>query len=72
MSIKKIIVDKLPESASQCKFVDFAHELSGKQEYLMNVYCKLDIAYSTMTPHEYVTQRCPNCPLAEEAEESAE
>ena len=72
MKVILAIVDELPKSASQCKFVDFAHELSGKQEYLMNVYCKLDIAYSTMTPHEYVTQRCPNCPLVGEAEESAE
>ena len=72
MKIILAIVDELPKSASECQAVESCHELSGRQEYLMNVYCSLDFGYRTpkvVTPHEYCTRRCPNCPLVEEAEE---
>ena len=66
MSIKKIIVDELPESASRCFAAD-SHW--NPLEIVEVVECRFMERWAYMSFDNFVTQRCPDCPLEEEREE---
>lgn len=70
MKIVLAIVDELPKSAMSCKAMRDAHTVISNRPEVM-VYCRFDLDCSgtVMGSVEYATQRCPNCPLVEEAEE---
>ena len=64
MRIIMVVVDALPESVSRCDFNSFQiHDFE-------NVWsgCILTNQSVKVSGYEYATQRCPNCPLVEEAE----
>ena len=69
MKIILAIVDELPESANRCELSE-SHWDSLAMEKVVD--CKLTLEKVRMSQREYVTQRCPNCPLVEEAEEVQE
>jgi len=73
MKIILAIVDELPKSAMSCKAMRDAHAIISNRPEVV-VYCRFDLDYSgtVMGRVEYATQRCPNCPLVEEAEEVQE
>ena len=69
MKIILAIVDELPKSASRCK----ASESWWNSLAMENVVdCRFTLEKVRMSQREYVTQRCQNCPLVEEAEEVQE
>ena len=69
MKIILAIVDELPKSASRCEASE-SHWDSLAMEKVVD--CKLTLERVCMSQREYVTQRCPNCPLVEEADEVQE
>ena len=69
MKIILAIVDELPESANRCELSESHWNTLAMEEV---VDCKLTLENVRMSYREYVTQRCPNCPLVEEAEEVQE
>ena len=62
MKIIKVVVDKLPESASRCQ----ASKRTWNQEWDMeSVYCEFTSNTVLEDIRDYVTRRCPGCPLEE-------
>ena len=69
MKIILAIVDELPKSASRCR----ASKRTWNQEWSMeSVYCEFTQNTILEDTRDFVTRRCPNCPLVEEAEEVQE
>lgn len=68
MKILKVIVDSLPPSACQCKFAD---PWWNPLERYENVRCKFKISALVMDGKDFVTMRCPDCPLRLEPDEKA-
>ena len=65
MKIVIIVVDKLPLSASRCP----ASVNSWNPLMELNaVECRFTMEMVYMTVRHFVTQRCLNCPLVEEAD----
>ncbi len=64
MKIILAIVDELPKSANSCIFNYFcSHDFNNVLSH-----CELTFQSIKVSGYEYATQRCPNCPLVEEAE----
>ena len=75
MKIILVVVDKLPESISECKAVRLNLTLPGVNSKLCRIFCKFDIndtKTQLVSLKEITTKRCPNCPLVEEAKEVQE
>ena len=68
MKIIQVVVDRLPESAQVCRFNVEINETFGTTWS----NCWLTGIDKRVSTCDYVTQRCPNCPLVEEAEEVQE
>ena len=68
MKIILVVVDKLPESASSC----YASNIIRRGWDKVTVDCDFTLKTMNMNGNDCITQRCPNCPLVEEAEEVQE
>ena len=67
MRIVKVVVDKLPQSASTCPFVSNLYDMVTGGYGLI---CRFEPNEKCfMSVKDFITQRCPNCPLVEESEE---
>lgn len=66
MNIVRIIADKLPESASRC-FAATSHHRNDYGEFEA-VKCRFMQRWAYMSCDDFVTQRCPDCPLELECE----
>ena len=71
MKIIKVVVDALPESVSRCDWSIRTWDKYKKRETVA-VQCEFTLNRILMESCDFVTQRCPNCPLVEEAEEVQE
>lgn len=69
MRIVKVVVNELPERASRCEASESHWDALAMEKV---VDCRFTLEKVRMSQREYVTQRCPNCPLVEEAEEVQE
>ena len=69
MKIIKVVVDKLPESARVCWAESSVWHDGTMRRHVRCVYTN---SVSAMIARDFVTKRCPNCPLVEEAEEVQE
>ena len=68
MKIIQVVVDKLPESASQC-FA--AAENWNAHSGFKEIGCRFTVQTVYTSVQKFYTQRCQNCPLVE-AKESEE
>jgi len=67
MRIVKVVVDKLPQNASACPFVSNLYEMPTGV-YL--VICRFEPSGKYfISVNDFITLRCPNCPLVKECEE---
>jgi len=65
MKIIQVVVDKLPESASQCfAAVENWNAHSGFEE----IGCRFTVQTVYTSVQKFYTQRCQNCPLVEAKE----
>lgn len=65
MKILQVVVDKLPESASQCfAAVESWNPLTGFEE----IGCRFTVQTVYTSVQKFYTQRCQNCPLVEAKE----
>jgi len=65
MKIIQVVVDKLPESASQCfAAVENWNALTGFEE----IGCGFTVQTVYTSVQKFYTQRCQNCPLVEAKE----
>ena len=71
MNIIKVVVDALPESVSRCDWSIRTWDKYKKRE-TVDVQCEFTLNRVLMESCDFVTQRCPHCPLVEEAEEVQE
>ena len=71
MKIIKVVVDALPQSASRCDWAARKWDKYKKRETVA-VQCEFTLNRALMESCDFVTRRCPNCPLVEEAEEVQE
>ena len=71
MKIVKVVVDALPQSASRCYWATRKWDKYKTLE-TADVQCEFTLNRVLMESLDFVTQRCPNCPLVEEAEEVQE
>ena len=68
MRIIKVVADALPESVSRCDWSIRTWDKYKKRE-TVDVQCEFTLNRIRMESCDFVTQRCPNCPLVEEADE---
>lgn len=61
MKILRVIVDRLPLSASCCDASWDRWDMVDEKEH---VGCKYRLGWWLMTEQEFTTTRCPSCPLA--------
>ena len=71
MRIIKVVVDALPQSVSRCDWSIRTWDQYKKRETI-DVQCEFTLNRIRMESCDFVTQRCPNCPLVEEAEEEVQ
>lgn len=71
MKIIKVVVDALPQSASRCYWATRKWDKYKTLE-TADVQCEFTLNRVLMESLDFLTQRCPNCPLVEEAEEVQE
>lgn len=60
MKIIAVIVDELPVSASRC---DANWDRWNTVDEREHVGCKYQLGWWRMTTQQFVTERCPDCPL---------
>ena len=71
MRIIKVVADALPESVSRCDWSIRTWDKYKKRE-TVDVQCEFTLNRIRMESCDFVTQRCQNCPLVEEAGEVQE
>ena len=68
MRIIKVVVDALPQSVSRCDWSIRTWDKYKKRETI-DVQCEFTLNRIRMESCDFVTQRCPNCPLVEAEKE---
>ena len=67
MNIIKVVVDYLPKNASCCKYAEVLDQTFFVKKWALKVSCKFkeDRVPVLVYNEDYISKRCPGCPLEE-------